>query len=93
MLEASGYEGDVDALRQRLTRFTHTYSHSQTPDINQVVNPDEIKTILSAVFEFMNHLDGAHFKGLCDIVEDIVKVDSGQLISSTNKGRETVAAT
>ena len=68
MLEDAGYEGDAEALRQQLTRYTHAYSHSETPDTNAAVNPDEIASALSAVFSFMKQLDGRHFCGLCNIV-------------------------
>ncbi|WP_298045177.1 AAA family ATPase [uncultured Citricoccus sp.] len=68
MLEAAGYEGDADALRQQLTRFTHAHSHSETPDTNDVVNGDEVATVLSTVFVFLKHLDEAHFNGLCEVV-------------------------
>lgn len=68
MLEHAGYDGDADALRQQLTRFTHAYSHSETPDISDVVNPDEIASALAAVFSFMKQLDDGHFYGLCEAV-------------------------
>jgi wobble nucleotide-excising tRNase len=68
MLEEAGYEGDAEALRQQLTRYTHAYSHSETPDTNEVVNPDEIAGALAAVFGFMKQLDEGHFRGLCDVV-------------------------
>lgn len=68
MLEQSGYKGDAEALRQQLTRYTHAYSHSETPDTNDIVNPDEIAGALAAVFRFMKQLDEGHFCGLCDVV-------------------------
>jgi wobble nucleotide-excising tRNase len=68
MLEQAGYSGDAEALRQRLTRYTHAYSHSETPDTNEVVNPDEIAGALVAVFAFMRLLDEGHFSGLCEVV-------------------------
>lgn len=68
LLEAVDYEGDSEALRQQLTRFAHTYSHSETPDTNEAVNPDEIFAALAAVFQFMHRLDDAHFCGLCEVV-------------------------
>lgn len=68
MLEDAGYQGDAEALRQRLTRYTHAYSHSETPDTNDVVNPDEIAGALAAVFAFMRQLDEGHFCGLCEVV-------------------------
>jgi wobble nucleotide-excising tRNase len=76
MLEVAGYQGDAEALRQQLTRYTHAYSHSETPDTNEVVNPDEIAGALAAVFGFMKQLDEGHFRGLCDVVG----VDQGHLV-------------
>lgn len=67
LLEASAYEGDSDALRQRLTRYTHTHSHSENPDVTSTVSPDEIGPAISSVFTFMNQLDAAHFEGLCEV--------------------------
>jgi hypothetical protein len=82
MLEQSGYEGDADALRQQLTRYTHAYSHSETPDTNDVVNPDEIASALAAVFRFMKQLDEGHFRGLCRVVG----VDPEHLVAPTAAG-------
>lgn len=78
MLEAVGYPGDAEALRQQLTRYAHAYSHCETSDTNDVVNPDEIVSALAAVFSFMKQLDEAHFCGLCDVVG----IDSDQLVPS-----------
>lgn len=68
MLVDSGYAGDADALRQQLTRYAHAYSHSQTPETDDAVSPDEIGAAISAVFVFMDQLDHAHFVGLCRVV-------------------------
>jgi wobble nucleotide-excising tRNase len=68
MLEAAGYGGNAEALRQQLTRYTHAYSHSESPDTNEAVNPDEIASALAAVFNFMQFLDEGHFRGLCRVV-------------------------
>lgn len=70
LLVDSDYEGDADALRQQLTRYSHAYSHNQTPETDETINPDEIKSAISSVFVFMNQLDPAHFRGLC-IATDI----------------------
>lgn len=67
-LEDSGYEGDADALRLHLTRFTHASSHAESPETDAVVNPDEMRAIIAAVFTFMNVLDQDHFEGLCEVV-------------------------
>jgi wobble nucleotide-excising tRNase len=84
MLEDAGYEGDAEALRQQLTRYTHAYSHSETPDTNDVVNPDEIAGALTAAFRFMKQLDAGHFRGLCEVVG----VDPDELVSPAVDGNE-----
>lgn len=68
LLLAYGYEGDADALRQQLTRYAHAYSHSESPETDTTVNPDEIYGAIGAVFVFMNQLDPDHFQGLCTAV-------------------------
>ena len=65
LLREAGYQGDADALRLRLTRYMHAYSHSESPSTDTTVSPDEVKTAIEAVFEFMNQIDGPHFAGLC----------------------------
>jgi len=68
LLIDSGYTGDADALRQQLTRYSHAYSHSQTPETDITVNPDEIGSAISSVFVFMHQIDREHFLGLCGVV-------------------------
>jgi wobble nucleotide-excising tRNase len=87
MLEDAGYEGDAEALRQQLTRYTHAYSHSETPDTNDVVNPDEIAGAFTAVFAFMKQLDESHFRGLCEVVG----ADPGELVPTTEDGNQSLA--
>lgn len=67
-LEAAGYQGDADALRLHLTRFTHANSHAESPETDLTASPDEVAAIIAAVFTFMNALDPAHFAGLCSVV-------------------------
>ncbi|MEP9385190.1 AAA family ATPase [Nocardioides sp. KR10-350] len=67
-LEELGYEGDADALRLQLTRFTHSNSHAESPETDVAVSPDEIGTIIAAVFTFMNAVDPKHFEGLCAVI-------------------------
>ena len=67
-LEALGYEGNADGLRLHLTRFTHGYSHAESPETDVAVNPDEIKPVLASVFTFMSVVDKEHFEGLCALV-------------------------
>ncbi len=68
LLADAGYLGDADALRQQLTRYAHAYSHSQTPETDDVLSPDEIGAAMRAVFVFMDQLDHEHFVGLCKVV-------------------------
>ena len=65
LLKEAGYTGDADALRLRLTRYTHASSHGDIPATDVTVSPDEVKTAIEAVFDFMNLIDGPHFAGLC----------------------------
>lgn len=82
LLRAAGYQGDADALRLRLTRYAHAYSHSESPATDITVSPDEVSSAVSSVFEFMNCLDEAHFTGLCEVVEiqpeELLLSDSGE---------------
>ncbi|MGV0771861.1 AAA family ATPase [Mycobacterium syngnathidarum] len=68
LLVQAGYRGDANALRLRLTRYAHAHSHDEDPSTDKTINPDEVATAISAVFEFMNLLDRPHFTGLCSTV-------------------------
>jgi wobble nucleotide-excising tRNase len=68
LLRAADFRGDADALRLRLTRYSHAYSHSESPATDITVSPDEVGSAISSVFEFMHCLDEAHFAGLCEVV-------------------------
>jgi len=68
LLREAGYEGNADALRLRLTRYTHAHSHDESPDTTETVTPDEVGPAIAAAFEFMHQLDSAHFAGLCAAV-------------------------
>lgn len=67
-LEGRGYQGDADALRLQLTRFTHASSHAESPETNAAVTPDEIGAIFGAAFAFMHAIDSEHFDGLCEVI-------------------------
>lgn len=67
LLASAGYEGDAEALRLRLTRFAHAYSHSENPDTTVTIDPNEIVPALAAVFEFIGAMDSEHLHGLCDV--------------------------
>jgi wobble nucleotide-excising tRNase len=68
MLTEAGYEGDAELIRLRLTRFTNTHSHDESPETDITLNPDEIGPTITAAFTFMHALDSQHFDGLCEIV-------------------------
>lgn len=80
VLEASGYDGDPDALRLRLTRFAHAYSHEENPDTTAVIDPGEIGPALASVFEFIAAIDREHFDGLCRVMD----VDPAALLMSSD---------
>lgn len=68
LLRDAGYQGDPDALRLRLTRYTNSFSHGETPATDTTTSPDEVKSTIESVFVFMNQLDHDHFVGLCGVV-------------------------
>ncbi|MFM8154738.1 MAG: AAA family ATPase, partial [Actinomycetes bacterium] len=68
LLVDSGYPGDADALRLQLTRFAHAYSHSQSPETDESLSPDEVGAVIRSVFVFMDQIDHNHFVGLCAVV-------------------------
>lgn len=80
MLQDSDYSGDKDALRIQITRFAHTYSHSETPETDVVVRPEELSAMFVAVFTLMNAIDPLHFEGLCHVAN----VAPSQLLSLSN---------
>lgn len=88
LLEAGAYAGDAHALRLKLTRFAHTYSHSESPETDVVVNPDEVRTAIGAVFTFMKHVDQAHFAGLCENL----RLDADELTLERNPGEQAAEA-
>jgi wobble nucleotide-excising tRNase len=69
MLREAGYVGDADALRTRLTRYAHAFSHDESPETGRTVEPDEIAGAMLATFEFMQALDPPHFAGLCEVID------------------------
>lgn len=69
MLKGSPYPGDVDALQNRLTRYTHAHSHSDTPITDNIVSPDEVRTAIGAAFTFMYYIDKGHLEGICEVLE------------------------
>lgn len=78
-LEAKGFEGDPDALRLHLTRFTHANSHSESPESDVAIDPNEIDAVIAAVFTFMYVIDQQHFEGLCEVLD----LDASELLLLT----------
>jgi wobble nucleotide-excising tRNase len=68
-LAESGFEGDSAALRHDLLRFANVYSHSNTPESDFLVSPEETLPAINAVLEFMSWVDPEHFKGMCDATQ------------------------
>lgn len=64
-LSASEFEGDSGALRHDLLRYSNVYSHSESPESNALVSPEETLPAINAVFEFMYWVDAEHFQGMC----------------------------
>jgi wobble nucleotide-excising tRNase len=75
LLRDAGYQGDADALRLRLTRYTNSFSHDQTPATDSTISPDEVKSMIESVFVFMDLLDHEHFFGLCGVVGAVPERD------------------
>ncbi|ACV09152.1 ATP-binding protein [Jonesia denitrificans] len=78
-LAAEGYGGDPDALRLHLTRFTHANSHSESPESDVAIDPNEIDAAIAAVFTFMYVIDEKHFEGLCEVLG----LEAGELLLTT----------
>jgi len=82
LLRDAGYQGDADALRLRLTRYTNSFSHGETPATDSTISPDEVKSTIESVLVFMDQLDHEHFVGLCGVVG----VDPESLLPTADPG-------
>lgn len=87
-LRESSYRGDADALILRLIRYSHAYSHSETPESDAMIAPDEVHTAIAAVFTFIEALDPLHFKGMCKVLNlkatDLTKGVNSRLTKNSN---------
>jgi len=63
----SGFSGDPDSLRHDLMRYSNTYSHDINPETTSLITPEEVLPAITSLFIFMDALDHAHFKGMCDV--------------------------
>lgn len=57
---------DFNALRLRLTRYTHSFSHNESLDVSETTNVDEIHRMINDVFTFVYLVDQIHFEGMCE---------------------------
>lgn len=53
------------ALRNRIERYLHAYSHNEEGDISAMLDPSEATSVFRSLFELMNLLDAEHFSGMC----------------------------
>lgn len=67
-LQESNYTGDATALQLLITRFSHTHSHSSTPEVDVTFPPEEVTAYLRACFHLMDALDSEHFARLCQTI-------------------------
>lgn len=56
------------AVRTRMLRFVHAYSHNEEADISKPAGRPEAVKILEVVFEFMRSIDAEHVKEMCKAV-------------------------
>jgi wobble nucleotide-excising tRNase len=62
-------EGTVsEAMRARVLRFAHAYSHNQEADTTLPVARPEAVEMLHVVLEFMEVIDKAHFDAMCEAI-------------------------
>jgi wobble nucleotide-excising tRNase len=66
MLVEGGFEGDGDALRHNLLRYSNVYSHNESPQTERTLIPDEILAAIKSLFVFLNAVDRHHFEGMCE---------------------------
>ncbi|MDT3346075.1 AAA family ATPase [Microbacterium aquilitoris] len=66
-----------DAVRNRVERFLHAYSHNEEGDISAVVDPAEVGPVVQSLFELMRAVDEKHFDSMCVALE----IDSVTLLS------------
>ncbi|MCW2529250.1 MAG: hypothetical protein JWM76_4110 [Pseudonocardiales bacterium] len=69
ILDDNLYLGDGDALRHNLLRYSNVYSHSESPETDHAINPDEILAAIQSLFIFMDAVDRAHFVGMCQVTD------------------------
>lgn len=58
-----------EAMRARVLRFAHAYSHNQEADTTIPVARPEAVDMLHVVLEFMEIIDKSHFQAMCEAVD------------------------
>lgn len=58
-----------EAMRARVLRFAHAYSHNQEADTTLPVARPEAVEMLHVVLEFMQIIDRGHFDAMCEAVD------------------------
>lgn len=62
--------GDMDeALRLRMIKFLHRFSHNEQGDIDAHIRPEEALPVLASVFSLINSRDEQHFDETCASLE------------------------
>jgi wobble nucleotide-excising tRNase len=65
-VKSVGPESIDDALRTRVLRFVHTYSHNEEADISEPIGRPESILNIRSVLEFMRSIDQPHFDSMCE---------------------------
>jgi wobble nucleotide-excising tRNase len=66
-----------DAVRNRVERYLHAYSHNEEGDISAAVDPAEVGPVVQSLFELVRAVDEKHFDSMCVALE----IDSEALLS------------
>ena len=69
---------DDAAVRNRVERYLHAYSHNEEGDISAMVDPAEVGPVVQSLFEMMKAVDEKHFEAMCAALE----LDSAALVHS-----------
>lgn len=67
-----------EALRNRVERYLHAYSHNDEGDISAMLDPSEATTVFRALFELMKAVDANHLSGMCAALA----LDENQLLTA-----------
>jgi len=59
---------EFQVLRHDLLRYINAASHDSSPEVDQLIPPDEVPRAMRDLFEFMNLVDAKHFEGMCAAV-------------------------